>query len=131
MNHVLARIALLVNDYDEAIQFYTQVLGFELVEDTTLTPDKRWVIVKPQGEGTCSLLLAKASDDEQKLRVGNQTGGRVFLFLYTDDIDRDYARLQQFGVKILRTPSSEAYGKVLVLEDLYGNKWDLIQPSSL
>ncbi len=121
-------IALLVRDYDEAIAFYTQVLGFELIEDTFQpAQNKRWVIVAPRGGGT-RLLLARATNDEQASRVGNQTGGRVFLFLHTDDFWRDHARLQAARVHFVREPSEEAYGTVAVFEDLYGNRWDLIQP---
>ena len=119
-------IALVVADYDEAIHWYTQKLGFKLIEDTTLSEVKRWVLIQPPGEGSCQLLLAKAATDEQKSRVGNQTGGRVFLFLHTDDFDRDFENLRQQGIKIVRGPSVEEYGKVLVFEDLYGNLWDLI-----
>lgn len=125
----LGQISLLVRDYDEAIAFYTNVLCFELVEDTPMTDEKRWVVVQPKsnsGKG-CRLLLARAANDTQRAFVGNQTGGRVFLFLYTDDLDRDYKRLLQHGVTIIRNPSVESFGKVLVFADLYGNLWDLIQ----
>ena len=127
-NQHLAHIALVVDDYDEAIDFYVNKLGFELVEDTILNEQKRWVIVAPKGNGSCSLLLAKAVGDEQKSRVGNQTGGRVFLFLYTDDFEDDYQRLMHHNIKIIRPRRQEAYGEVLVFEDLYGNLWDLIKP---
>ena len=127
-NQHLAHIALVVDDYDEAIDFYVNKLGFELVEDTILNEQKRWVIVAPKGNGSCSLLLAKAVGDEQKSRVGNQTGGRVFLFLYTDDFEDDYRRLMHYNIKIIRPRRQEAYGEVLVFEDLYGNLWDLIKP---
>lgn len=128
MNHI-AQLALVVADYDEAIQFYTQKLGFTLVEDTVLSASKRWVRVIPGGltEG-CGLLLAKAANEEQKSRVGNQTGGRVFLFLHTDDFWRDYHRFSENGVRFVRQPSEEEYGIVAVFEDLYGNLWDLIGP---
>jgi len=129
MNQRLAHIAIVVNDYDEAIEFYTQVLQFELIEDTQLTPEKRWVIVKPQGDNSCCLLLAKAANEEQRSRIGNQTGGRVFLFLHTDDFERDYQNILNHKLSILRGPVVEEYGKVLVFEDLYGNKWDLIEPT--
>jgi catechol 2,3-dioxygenase-like lactoylglutathione lyase family enzyme len=119
-------IALVVADYDEAIHWYTQKLGFKLIEDTTVSEVKRWVLIQPPGEESCQLLLAKAATDEQKSRVGNQTGGRVFLFLHTDDFERDHDNLLQKGIKIVRGPSEEEYGKVLVFEDLYGNLWDLI-----
>jgi catechol 2,3-dioxygenase-like lactoylglutathione lyase family enzyme len=119
-------IALVVADYDEAIHWYTQKLGFKLIEDTTLSEVKRWVLIQPPGEESCQLLLAKAATDEQKSRVGNQTGGRVFLFLHTDDFERDHDNLRQQAITIVRGPSEEEYGKVLVFEDLYGNLWDLI-----
>ena len=126
MNQRLMHIALVVADYDEAIHWYTQKLGFKLIEDTTLSEVKRWVLVQPPGEGSCQLLLAKAATEEQKSRVGNQTGGRVFLFLHTDNFERDHDNLLQKGITIVRGPSEEEYGKVLVFEDLYGNLWDLI-----
>ncbi|NQW76238.1 MAG: VOC family protein [Cytophagales bacterium] len=126
MNQRLMHIALVVADYDEAIHWYTQKLGFKLIEDTTLSEVKRWVLIQPPGEGSCQLLLAKAATDEQKSRVGNQTGGRVFLFLHTDDFERDHENLRQQAITIVRGPSEEEYGKVLVFEDLYGNLWDLI-----
>jgi catechol 2,3-dioxygenase-like lactoylglutathione lyase family enzyme len=125
----IAHIALLVDDYDEAIEFYTKKLHFDLIEDTQLSETKRWVIIAPQDSKECSLLLAKATSEEQKSRVGNQTGGRVFLFLNTDNLDRDYRNLMDQKIKIIREPSSEVYGKVLVFEDLYGNHWDLIEPN--
>ncbi len=120
-------IALLVHDYDEAIAFYTTKLPFDLIEDTRLNEHKRWVVVKPKGIGSCSLLLAKASTEEQKKAVGNQSGGRVFLFLATDDFDRDYRNLLLQQITIVREPSDEPYGRVCVFADLYGNLWDLIQ----
>lgn len=128
MKQHLAHIAIVVNDYDEAIAFYTQKLHFELIEDTILSETKRWVKVKPKGGKECSLLLAKAATEEQKSRVGNQTGGRVFLFLYTDNFKRDYQNLIDMNIKIVREPSHEEYGTVAVFEDLYGNLWDLIEP---
>ena len=128
MNQQLVQIALVVKDYDEAISFYTQKLGFELIEDTKLTETKRWVVVKPKGSGSCSLLLAKAVNEEQQRAIGNQTGGRVFLFLHTDNIERDYQHLKMNDVKFARELSEEPYGTVAVFEDLYGNLWDLIQP---
>jgi catechol 2,3-dioxygenase-like lactoylglutathione lyase family enzyme len=130
MNQNLAHIAIVVNDYDEAIAFYTQQLGFDLIEDTTLSETKRWVLVKPKGSGQCSLLLAKAANEEQKSCVGNQTGGRVFLFLYTDNFERDFSNLLEQKIKIVRPPVKEEYGTVAVFEDLYGNLWDLIQPAA-
>lgn len=126
----IAQIAIVVNDYDEAIAFYTGKLGFNLVEDTVLSPTKRWVLVQPAGNNGCRLLLAKASGEEQASRVGNQTGGRVFLFLETDDFDSDYKRYSANGVRFVREPVNEPYGKVAVFEDLYGNYWDLIEPAS-
>ena len=123
---VIAHIALLVTDYDDAIRFYCHQLGFELVEDTALSPHKRWVVVKPAGLGTCSLLLAKAATDEQRACVGNQTGGRVFLFLQTDDFWRDYHDYRTKGIAFEREPKEEPYGTVAVFKDLYGNLWDLI-----
>ena len=129
MKQRIAHIALTVYDYDEAIQFYTQQLGFTLVEDTKLSETKRWVLVAPPGAGDCCLLLAKAADEAQAASVGNQTGGRVFLFLYTDDFWRDYNRMLQAGVRFVRLPEKEAYGIVAVFEDLYGNLWDLLEPN--
>jgi len=131
MNQRIAQISLLVNDYDEAIEFYTQKLGFDLVEDTTLNPEKRWVVISPKGSYACNLLLAKATDEEQISRIGNQTGGRVFLFLYTDNFKKDYKNLKEKGITIISEPRYETYGSVLVFEDLYGNKWDMIEPKIL
>ena len=128
MNQRLVQIALVVKDYDEAISFYTQNLGFELIEDTKLTETKRWVVVKPKGSGGCRLLLAKAANEEQQRAICNQTGGRVFLFLYTDNIERDYQHFKMNDIKFVRELSEEPYGTVAVFEDLYGNLWDLIQP---
>jgi catechol 2,3-dioxygenase-like lactoylglutathione lyase family enzyme len=122
-------MALVVNDYDDAIAFYTQKLGFTLEEDTVLSETKRWVRVAPKGSSGFSLLLAKAASDEQKSRVGNQTGGRVFLFLHTDDFWRDYKAMQAVGVEFVRDPVTEVYGTVAVFKDLYGNLWDFIGSS--
>jgi len=130
MNQRLAHIALVVKDYDEAIAFYTQTLGFILVEDTVLSDTKRWVMVKPNGQGECCLLLAKAATDEQHTSIGNQTGGRVFLFLHTDDFWRDYNNLIEKKVNFVRPPVEEPYGTVAVFGDLYGNLWDLIEPKN-
>lgn len=130
MNQFIAHLALVVKDYDEAINFYTRKLGFRLLEDNILSETKRWVIVAPPGTGQCSLLLAKANGPEQLKTVGNQTGGRVFLFLYTDDFSRDYQSLLEKGIHFVRLPVKEVYGTVAVFEDLYGNLWDLIEPSS-
>ena len=128
MPQQLAHIAIVVKDYDEAIAFYTQKLGFILLEDTTLSDTKRWVKVSPPGNGNCSLYLAKAANDDQISRVGNQTGDRVFLFLYTDDFWRDFNLYTSKAVQFVREPVQETYGTVAVFEDLYGNLWDLIEP---
>jgi len=124
---MLGHIALVVRNYDEALAFYTQVLGFELIEDSDLGGGKRWVLVTPPGPRGTSLLLAQAATPEQASRIGNQTGGRVFLFLHTDDFWRDYKRLQSRNVTFVRDPKEEPYGTVAVFADLYGNLWDLIQ----
>lgn len=124
----LALISVLVYNYDEAIVFYTEKLNFILVEDTPLSETKRWVVLRPSLDSQCGILLAKAVGEEQKKAIGYQTGGRVFLFLHTDDFDGMYQRLLAHEVKIVRPPSVEAYGTVAVFEDLYGNWWDLIQP---
>jgi len=129
MNQRIVKIALVVDDYDEAIAFYTQKLHFDLIEDKKMSETKRWVVVSPKGEGEMSLLLAEASNENQKKSVGNQTGGRVFLFMHTDDFDRDYQNLLDQNIKIVREPVLEEWGKVAVFADLYGNLWDLIQPS--
>ncbi|WP_298004252.1 VOC family protein [Anaerolinea sp.] len=124
----LAHLALLVRDYDEAISFFTEKMGFVLVEDTPLTPEKRWVRVRPPGGETC-LLLARAATPEQQAFIGKQGGGRVFLFLHTDDFWRDYRAMQARGVHFIEAPRYEPYGTVAVFEDLYGNRWDLIEPA--
>jgi catechol 2,3-dioxygenase-like lactoylglutathione lyase family enzyme len=129
MKQRLAHIAIVVNDYDEAIKFYTGKLRFDLVEDTRLSETKRWVLVRPKGGDSCCLLLAKAASEEQLSRVGNQTGGRVFLFLHTDDFKRDYQNLLDQQIEIVRQPQREEYGTVAVFKDLYGNLWDLIGPA--
>ena len=129
MKQYIAHIALVVDDYDEAIQFYTKKLNFILKEDTVLSETKRWVVITPPGSGGCSLLLAKAANDDQKTRVGNQTGGRVFLFLHTDDIERDYKNMKEQGISFVREPAPEEWGTVAVFKDLYGNLWDLIESS--
>jgi quinol monooxygenase YgiN/predicted enzyme related to lactoylglutathione lyase len=128
MKQNLTHIAIVVEDYDKAIEFYTQRLNFNLIEDTVLSDTKRWVLVRPKGANECSLLLAKGVNDEQKSRIGNQTGGRVFLFLHTDDFKRDYQNLIDNKIKIVREPSVEDYGTVAVFADLNGNLWDLIEP---
>ncbi|MCA6451272.1 MAG: VOC family protein [Chitinophagaceae bacterium] len=130
MQQYITHFALVVRDYDEAIAFYTQKLNFRLLEDTVLSETKRWVLVAPPGAKECSILLAKAATEEQISRIGNQTGGRVFLFLNTDDIWRDYEAMSAKNIKFIRTPQTEAYGIVAVFEDLYGNLWDLIQQES-
>ena len=129
MKQYIAQIALVVSDYDEAIAFYTRKLHFSLVEDTVLSDTKRWVRIAPPDSSGCCLLLAKAASDEQLSRVGNQAGGRVFLFLHTDNFKRDYQNLLDQDVRIVREPSAEPYGTVAVFADLYGNLWDLIEPS--
>ncbi len=127
MKQSIAHIALVVNDYDEAIQFYTQKLHFTLLEDIPQSETKRWVLVAPPGSNECCLLLAKGEGDEQRNHVGNQTGGRVFLFLKTDDFWRDYNHMQQQQITFIRAPKTESYGTVAVFADLYGNLWDLIE----
>ena len=127
MNQQIVHMALVVRDYDEAIRFYTQKLHFTLKEDTVLSDTKRWVLVCPPGNSSTCLLLAKAATEEQASRIGNQTGGRVFLFLSTDDFWRDYTAMQAKGIHFVREPAEEVYGTVAVFEDLYGNLWDLIQ----
>jgi catechol 2,3-dioxygenase-like lactoylglutathione lyase family enzyme len=127
----LGLTALLVRDYDEALDFYVGILGFLLVEDTFIAAqDKRWVVVAPAGASESGLLLARAASPEQATRIGNQTGGRVFLFLHTDDFWRDYAAYKAKGVVFVRDPKAESYGMVAVFKDLYGNLWDLLQPGS-
>lgn len=129
MKQMIAHIALLVKDYDEALDFYIGKLGFELIEDTKLTETKRWVLVRPPGTVGTALLLARAANDVQITAVGNQSGGRVFLFLYTDHIEQDYKNLLDHSVTIIRELNEEPHGKVAVFADLYGNLWDLIQPN--
>lgn len=128
MKQNLAHITLVVSDYDEAIAFYTEKLHFILLEDTRLSDTKRWVRVAPPGSWGSGLLLAQAAGEEQAAIIGNQTGGRVFLFLHTDDLNRDYQNLLDNNIKIVREPTQESWGKVLVFADLYGNLWDLIEP---
>jgi catechol 2,3-dioxygenase-like lactoylglutathione lyase family enzyme len=130
MKQNISCVALVVADYDEAISFYTQKLRFTLVEDTPMGGGKRWVVVTPPGSDGCNLLLAKAASPRQQDSVGNQTGGRVFLFLHTDDFWRDYRDMQTRGVRFTEEPRREDYGTVVVFEDLYGNKWDLVQPGA-
>src|SRR6185437_15966499 len=129
MKQNIGYVALVVRDYDEAIDFYVKTLGFELLEDTAVEgQNKRWVLLAPPGSSGARLLLARAVGEEQGSRVGNQTGGRVFLFLHTDDFWRDYRRYQERGVVFVREPKVEPYGTVAVFQDLYGNLWDLLQP---
>ena len=127
MKQRIAQIALLVDDYDIAIDFYVRKLGFDLKEDTILSEEKRWVLISPPGSTEFCLLLAKASNDEQKSRIGNQTGGRVFLFLHTDDFKSTYQNLIDNNITIVRKPVEEKWGMVAVFADLYGNLWDLIE----
>jgi catechol 2,3-dioxygenase-like lactoylglutathione lyase family enzyme len=132
MRQTIATVAFVVRDYDDAINFFVETLGFDLIEDTCLEQEqvgKRWVVVKPKGPVGCSLLLAKAVDEAQLSAVGNQSGGRVFLFLHTDDFWRDYNAMKAKGVVFTAPPRQEGYGTVAVFLDLYGTKWDLIQPS--
>lgn len=125
----IAHIALVVKDYDEAIEYYTQKLGFTLLEDTQIDEKKRWVMVAPPGATECCLLLAKASNERQAESVGNQTGGRVGFFLFTDDFWRDYNNMLGKNIRFVRNPAEYEYGTVAVFEDLYGNMWDLVEPN--
>lgn len=126
MQQSIAQVTIVVSDYDEAIAFYTQKLNFELIEDTPLG-GKRWVLVAPAGSTGCKILLAQASTEQQRLAIGNQTGGRVGFFLQTDNIDRDFLQMRDNGVIFTRQPTVQEYGKVAVFEDLYTNQWDLIE----
>jgi catechol 2,3-dioxygenase-like lactoylglutathione lyase family enzyme len=128
MSQSLGYVSLLVRDYDEAIAFFTKVLGFKLVEDTALSSSKRWVLVAPPNSNGTKLLLAKASTSRQSSSIGNQAGDRVAFFLHTDNFARDYAEMKSRGVKFLEEPRDETYGTVAVFQDLYGNRWDLLQP---
>lgn len=128
MKKRIGHVAMIVDDYDRAIAFYTQKLHFRLIADIVLGDSKRWVLIAPEGSEEFSLLLAKAENEEQENRIGNQTGGRVFLFLYTDNFQRDYQNLVDQGITIVRKPVAETYGTVAVFADLYGNLWDLIEP---
>jgi len=130
MKQSIAHIALVVDDYDDAIRFYTEKLDFVLLEDTPQSETKRWVLVAPKGAEECSLLLAKGVGDTQRSSIGNQSGGRVFLFLRTDDFQRDYDRYKSRDIKFIREPKTEDYGTVAVFEDLYGNLWDLVEFSN-
>jgi catechol 2,3-dioxygenase-like lactoylglutathione lyase family enzyme len=130
LNQSIGLTALLVRDYDEALEFFVGILGFRVVEDTfTAAQDKRWVVIAPAGSSGSAVLLARAASPEQAARIGNQTGGRVFLFLHTDDFWRDYAAYKSRGVVFVRDPKAESYGMVAVFKDLYGNLWDLLQPA--
>ena len=129
MQQVVGLVALVVRDYDEALEFYTKTLDFTLIEDTFVPEQKkRWVVIAPPNSSATRLLLARAVGDEQSSRIGNQTGGRVFLFLYTDDFWRDYNVYKSKGVEFVRPPKEESYGTVAVFKDLYGNLWDLVEP---
>jgi len=128
VNQRLVLVTLLVPDYDEAIAYFTEILGFSLIEDTALGAGKRWVLVAPSAGGA-KLLLAAAADARQAAQIGNQAGGRVFLFLHTDDFHRDHARMSAKGVRFVETPRKEPYGWVAVFEDRWGNRWDLLEPS--
>ncbi|ASY54999.1 VOC family protein [Sinorhizobium sp. CCBAU 05631] len=130
MRQTIARVAILVPDYVEGIAFYCGRLGFDLIEDTDLGGGKRWVLVRPKGATETALLIAKAEGDRQKAAIGNQTGGRVGFFLFTDDFARDHAMMLAAGVEFLETPRHEAYGIVAVFTDPFGNRWDLLQPAS-
>lgn len=123
----LGLVSVVVRDYDEALNFYINKLGFVLVEDSVLSETKRWVVVAPDRQSTCNLLLAKATTAEQEKHIGNQTGGRVFLFLNTNNFQHDYEAMLRNGIKFVREPVNESYGTVAVFEDLYGNLWDLIE----
>ena len=128
MKQAIAHVALVIRDYDEAIEFFTKKLGFTLIEDTYQpAQDKRWVLVAPPGSDGMKVLLARATTPEQEHAIGNQTGGRVFLFLSTDDFYRDYNKMVQRGIEFVREPKVESYGTVTVFKDLYGNLWDLVQ----
>jgi catechol 2,3-dioxygenase-like lactoylglutathione lyase family enzyme len=127
MKQTIAAVAIVVRDYDEAIAFYTRAMSFVLIEDTPMGNGKRWVIVAPQGGNGTQLVLARAANPEQESRIGNQTGGRVFLFLHTDDFYQDYEQMQSSGIKFVEGPREEPYGTVGVFLDLYGNRWDLVQ----
>jgi catechol 2,3-dioxygenase-like lactoylglutathione lyase family enzyme len=132
MKQSIGLTALLVRDYDEALEFYVGILGFTVVEDTFVAAqDKRWVIIAPAGSSESALLLARAANQEQAARIGDQTGGRVFLFLHTDDFWRDYTAYKARGVVFVRDPKAESYGMVAVFKDLYGNLWDLLQPTTI
>lgn len=127
MKRRLAYVSLLIDDYESALKYFSEVLGFIVLQDDLVSEEKRWVVVAPSNEGS-ALLLAKASTPEQRALVGKQGGGRVWLFLHTDDFDRDYARMQQLGVRFEESPRNEPYGQVVIFVDQWGNRWDLIEP---
>jgi catechol 2,3-dioxygenase-like lactoylglutathione lyase family enzyme len=129
MKQRIAHIALVVKEYDEAIEFYTKQLEFTLLEDTKIDEEKRWVVIAPPGAKECCLLLARAANEEQSKSIGNQTGGRVFLFLFTDNFWRDYNKMVKRNIIFVRPPTEYEYGRVAVFEDLYGNLWDLLEPN--
>ena len=131
MRQRIGLVTLVVSDYDEAISYFTRKLGFALVQDTPIDAAKRWVVVAPQGAGGSGLLLAKAADERQRRAIGSQAGGRGSLFLYTDDFRRDHAAFRERGVVFVDGPRLEPYGTVAVFTDLYGNRWDLIEPIGL
>jgi lactoylglutathione lyase len=131
MAYAITTLALVVHDYDEAIKFFTEALRFELLEDSDMGNGKRWVVVAPPDSKGASLLLAKTANPEQAAYIGNQTGGRVFLFLHTDDFRADYEHMKAYGVEFTEEPRDEPFGKVVVFKDLYGNKWDLVQPKAV
>jgi len=130
MNGIIKHISLIVNDYDEAIEFYTQKLNFDLVEDTQISEHKRWILIRPKGKSDFSLLLSKATSDLAKKAVGNQAGGKVFIIMHTDDVDRDFNNFRNKGVEFIQEPKSLPHGKVAIFKDLYGNLWDLIEPQT-
>jgi len=130
MKQILGHVALVVRDYDEALAFFTRTLNFSLIEDTRWSEEKRWIVIAPPGAEGTTLVLARAATPDEESRIGNQTGGRVFLFLYTDDFWRDYHEMTEKKIKFVRGPSEEPYGTVAVFEDLYGNLWDLLQPKA-
>lgn len=129
MNQRIAHICIVVKDYDEAVEFYTQKLDFILLEDKKIDKNKRWILVAPSGAKECCLLLAKATNEQQHNAIGNQTGGRVGFFMFTDDFWRDYNKMIERDITFIRQPSENEYGTVAVFEDLYGNLWDLIEPN--
>ena len=129
MKQRIGHIALVVKEYDEAIEFYIKKLDFTVLEDTKIDKEKRWVVIAPSGAKECSLLLAKAANEEQSKSIGNQTGGRVFLFLFTDDFWRDYHKMVERNIIFVRPPTEYEYGRVAVFKDLYGNLWDLLEPN--